>query len=733
MKSKSSFAHLIILLAAILSGACSTTRSLEEGQYRLARNEIRINNDKRLNPREFDSYVHQRANSYLFFGWNPFLNLYNISGRDTSKFTNRLIRKIGVAPVVYDKEAVGASVANIERHLEYLGYYRSKVDSEVEVDGRKVKVIYNIQPGQRYKIKDLSFSVPEGEFKEDFMADTANISIHTGDYLSEATLEVETERSAEWMRRNGWFGFNKNYYSFEADTIGKKDSADLVMFVREYTRNQSADNAKPFKKYSIGDVTINWDKDLKFDTRLLKQMNTIRPGAMYDEKEVNNTYSRMSALRLFSGVNISLNPRDSTDIVDCSINLVPSRTQGFRFNMEGSTNSAGLISNSPQISYFHKNIFHGAQWLNLSFLGNFQFLYSDRSIRANEFGVSAGLSFPEFLGLPNSLFKGPNVPRTEINASFTYQNRPEYTRTLISSSFGYSGSFSRKRFLYQFYPVQAKIIRLQNVDPMFWETILNNTFLLNSYSDHFDVGSGAIVYYTTNADLNPKTTFRYVRFQVDASGNVLSLFNNAMKQDEYQRRVIWGIPYSQYLRGELTLGNTQVFGRNDKQALAFRLLAGYGVSYGNSWSLPFEKLFYSGGANSMRGWQARTLGPGRSNRAQWFVIPSQSGDIKLEANIEYRFPMFWKFQGALFVDAGNIWYANLDWTDESTFRQDNFLKSVALDWGVGARVDLNFLILRLDLGLKLYDPALSSIGWYSPADWSRKDCYALHFGVGYPF
>ncbi|MBR5661195.1 MAG: BamA/TamA family outer membrane protein [Bacteroidales bacterium] len=732
MMPKTPKAILTVLLVALLS-SCSSTRSLPDGRYRLAGNEVEVLGDKKLSPKEFEKYVQQKSNSYLIFGWNPFLNLYNLSGQDTTRLGSRLVRKIGVAPVVYEPSAVDASVTNIGRHLEYLGYYNSKVGSSVNYDGRKVKVLYTVEPGKRYKIGKLEYSVPEGEFSEDFYADTLNVTIKPGDYLAEALLEEETERSAEWMRRHGWFGFNKNYYSFEADTLQKKDTADLVMYVREYTRNQTPETAKPFRKYTFGDVSISWDKNLKFNDRVIRNMNTVSPGKLYDEREVNNTYSRLSALKLFSGVNISLNPRDTADVVDCDINLTNSRLQGFKLNFEASTNSNGLIGNSPQISYFHKNIFHGGQWLNLSFLGNFQYMWKNSSIRSNEFGASVGLSFPEFLGLPNSIFHGPNVPRTDINASFNYLDRPEFTRIMISSSFGYSGSFSRGRFIYQLYPLQAKIVRLQDVTDAFYDLIGDNPILYNTYSDHFDVGSGAIIYYTTCTDLIPRRSYRYVRFSLDASGNVLNLLGKTFDFRNFGVTEIWGIPCSQYIRSELTLGETFVFGRNDTQALAIRLLGGYGMALGGAFTLPFEKQFYSGGANSMRGWQARTLGPGRQPPIAGVVIPSQTGDIKLEANIEYRFPMFWKLQGALFMDAGNVWYGKFDDFSLIHPNREGFGKDIALDWGGGVRADLTFLILRIDLGVKLYDPSEDSIGWYSPSDWRRKDCFALHFGVGYPF
>lgn len=723
------------MATAVLSFSCSTTRVLGDGQFRLADNKVVVDNDRKFNTKEIESYIKQKPNSYIIFGWNPFLNIYNWSGKNADKGINKFLRKIGTAPVVYQPSQVEASVENINRHLEYLGYYGSDVRSEVRVNGKRVTVTYSVTLGRRYRIGNVSFAVPDGEFKEDFYADTAAVSIRPGDFLSEDALEKETERAASMFRRKGYFGFTKNYFSFEADTLARRDTADLLMTVKEYTRNQTAEYARPHRKYFFGDVSISYDNDLKFNDRVLKNICTIRPGAMYDEREVNTTYSRLSALRLFSGVNVALNPRDS-GIVDCDISLTKSRMQGFKVNLEGSTNSTGLIGISPQVSYYHKNIFHGGQWLNLGFLGNFQFKYDDRSVKSNEFGVSAGLSFLEFLGLPNSIFHGPSVPRTEINASYNYQNRPEYTRNMISTSFGYSGSLREGKFYYQFYPIQAKIVRLSNLDQNFYTTLSGNPFLRDAYQNHFDVGSGLVAYYTTSSSLVPRETYEYLRLQLDASGNVLSLFNKAMRRDDYGSRLIWNTPYSQYIRSELTLGKTFVFGRNDRQALATRIMGGVGYAYGNSSALPFEKQFYSGGANSMRGWQARALGPGHAKADTTFVIPSQTGDVKLEANLEYRFPLFWKLCGAVFADVGNIWTLKETDGDKGShthFTLKDLAGSLAADWGLGLRVDLNFLILRIDMGMKLYDPSQDTDRWRSPSQWLKKDGYSLHFGVGYPF
>ena len=735
MVSKTSSAIFpVLVIAFALVCSCSTTRVLEDGQYRLAKNSVEVTNDKKFNPKEIEKYIQQKSNSYILFGWNPFLNIYNWSGKDADGFASKLFRKVGEAPVVYNPSQVEASIENIKRHLEYLGYYNSQVDSDVKVNRRNVEVTYNVTLGKRYKIDEITFSIPEGEFSKDFFADTSNLSFKKGDYLSESVLEQETERSAAWMRRNGWFGFTKNYYSFEADTLERRDTANLLMMIKEYTRNQSPDNARPFHKYTFGHVDMTWDRDLVFNRRVLRNMNTIVPGEIYDEEEVNTTYSRLSALKLFSSVNVSLNPRDSLDIVDCDISLTRSRMQGFKVNLEGSTNSNGLVGVSPQLSYFHKNLFHGGQWLNLSFLGNFQFKSSDRRVRSEEFGVSGSISFPKTLGLPNTLFTGRNIPRTEVSASFTYQNRPEYTRNMISTSFGYSGSFSRNRFSYQFFPVQAKIVRLDHLDPAFYNTLAGNPFMRDAYQNHFDLGSSVMLYYTSCPDLIPRVSYQYVRFQLDASGNVLSLFNKSMKRDQYGSRMIWGTPYSQYLRSEVTYGKTVVLGKNGNRAIALRVLGGIGHAYGNSVTMPFEKQFYSGGANSMRGWQARTLGPGRAQTDTSFVIPSQTGDVKFEVNLEYRFPLFWKLYGALFTDIGNVWTLKAaDDSKDSQFRFDDFRNSLASDIGFGIRMDLNFLILRLDLGMKTYDPSKGENAYYDVSEWLSKDSYAIHFGVGYPF
>ena len=723
----------IFLFASIILAAlsCSTTRVLEDGQYRLAKNKINIENSKTFNPAVLEPYLKQKPNSYFIFGWNPFLNLYNWSNGKGGGW-DRFVQKLGVAPVVYDPDMVDSSIENLKNHLSYLGYYNSDVSSSIAVTKKRVKVTYNVTLGKQYPISKITYTLPDNkEFAESFLKDTTNLSIKPGDYLSESSLQAETERSSQVLRNQGYYSFNKNYYFFEADTLTIPGSALLNLTVNEYTRNETPKDAQPIRKFYINDVKISYPNTLKFRDNILRELTTITPGDVYSADEINRTYSRLTALKVFSSVNIGMTPVD-TDLVDCSISMAQSKLQGFKFNLESSVNSTGLFGVSPQVSYYHKNIFRGGEWLNLSFMGNFQFKFND-DVRSNEFGVSAGLSFPKFFPLPYRFFKGA-IPRTDVNLTYNYQSRPEYTRNIISVTYGYNGNLKR-RFFYQAYPLQMNVVRLFDLDEKFYKSLVNDPFLLNAYQDHFDFGSGATLYYTTNPDNTPKLPHFYSRFQFDIAGNLLSAFKPLMEKNSNGQGMIWNTPFSQFVRGEITLSKTWFLGKKSKQSIATRLQAGAGYAYGNSTSLPFEKHFYAGGSNSLRGWQARTVGPGTAPRDTSFVIPNQTGDMKLEANIEYRFDLFWKLAGALFIDAGNVWTLKADDTEEgqqSLFSWKDFGSSIAANWGAGIRLDFGFLLLRVDMGLKVHDPARQQ-RWVNPGEWFKGDNYALHFGVGYPF
>lgn len=692
----------VCALAVVLVSSCAAPSRLAEGEYRLAGNAINIYGADDVTPGDLSPYIKQKPASF---------------------------RLLGRGVVVLDSASAKTSAENIASHMDYLGYYGSTVTDEIVVRGDRAIVRYNVYAGRRIPIESVVYEVPDGEFAVDFYADTANVTVRPGDWLREDVLERESARSASWLRSRGYYGFTAQHYSFEADTMKYPGRAVLYMGVREHVREGAQQqDAGPLRKSRIGKVTISHSSALPFRRSVLEGLNTVKPGQMYDERVINTTYSRLSALNVFSSVAISLSRADSTH-VDCDINLSESRVQGFEVDLEASTNSSGLMGISPQLKYHHKNFFNGGEWLNLSFLGNFQFK-PGHDTRATELGVTAGLSFPKFLGLPYRCFKGPSVPRTEINLSYSYQDRPEYMRNIFSASFGYTGTV-RMHWQYQLYPLQVNMVRLFELDPDFFNVLASNPFMKYSYQNHFDAGVGGVLYYSSSPRINPDATYWYTRLAVDLSGNVLSAFKSLMDTDASGASLMLGAPFSQFCRAEWTLSKTWVFGEEDRSSIAARLVSGVGYAYGNSSSLPFEKQFYVGGANSMRGWQSRALGPGASLMDRSFSIPSQTGDVRIEANAEYRFPLVWKLAGAAFVDVGNVWTL-MDKNDVSGGFGKDFYKTLAADWGFGVRADLNVLVVRIDVGIKFRDPVGGGV-WLGPRDWVKSDGYAVHFGVGYPF
>ena len=721
----------VIFIALCLLGAagCSTTRSLGEGEYLLRKNVI-VADDPTFNASSLGSYVGQKPNSY-FLGLNPLLSVYNWSGDGSTPF-KRFLRKIGAEPVVYDSLRVDQSVTNLENHLQYIGYYGSQVSSQVDIVKKKAYVTYSVNLGKRYTISEIAYDVPEyGTFKEDFLQDLPQSSVETGQYLSESALDEEADRSSAHLRTMGYYGFTKSFYAFEADTLAHDGTAKLTYSIRDYALGDAPSSAKEHKKFYLGEVTITHPERLKIRPSVLENLNILRPGQLYNEADVNTNYTRFASVGMLTGVNINLEPV-SDDRVDCTISLRNSGLQGFKTNLEASVNSTGLIGISPQLTYYHKNIFHGGEQLNLGLKGNFQFQPKTKAY-STDVNVSSTLRFPKFIGLPNRIFTGPNIPRTDVSAAFNYQDRPEFRRTVISTAFTYNGRLGQ-RLYYQLSPIRINISHLYDIDEEFLIKLLqNNPLVLMAYMDRFDMGVSGMLYYTTDASSVPQTAYHYFRLSSDISGNFLSLFNRWMPVNQDGQHTIWNTPYAQYVRTELNMGKVFRFGKQDKHALALHFGGGVAYAYGNSTTAPIERQFYVGGSMSMRGWNARVLGPGTSNDPLWFTIPSQIGEMKLEANVEYRFPVVSKLEGALFVDAGNIWDISDSTNEGGKFSFKTFPQAIALDWGLGARLNLNFILVRVDMGIRLRDPAREAgHRWVPTNEWLNGN-FAIHFGVGYPF
>ena len=732
MSKKALIVGLLALL--VMAAGCSTTKMLAEDELRLAENKVVITNGPTYNPSNLTPYIKQKSNHYVFGKWHPGLYIYNWQN-GKGKGWDRFCQKIGQAPVVYEEGMVGQSIKSMVDHLTYQGYYNSTIEAHPQVKNGTVRVEYDVTLGKQFPIRDIEYVVKDTTLAGLMAADSSNFTVQPGDYLSEENLEKESERLSSLFRNNGYWGFSKNYFFFYADTSTRRDEADLIVKLENYTRNESEEAAREHRQYTIGNVAIMPQPGMRVRQKFLQNLNQLKPGELYSEEKINREYDRYASIPLFSSVNMMLRESDyDSTAVDCRILLQQARLQALKLNLEGSFNSTGLFGVTPALSYSHKNIFGGGEVFTLGFRGNFQFMFRDPT-RAIELSVNSGLKIPWY---PDFILRMPfvNQPQMDINLTYSFQNRPEYTRNIVTGLYGFNWNIAKK-FYYQFHPIQLSVVNTTRLDSTFMARLVD-PYLKNSFRSHFDLGGTGTFYFTTNTKVNPKVTYFYTRFQYDVSGNMMSLLGKTglFKKGERGEDLIFGIPYSQYVRAEMQAVGTFRIGDVGQYALAVRALAGAGYAYGNSVSLPFEKLFYAGGASSMRGWRARSVGPGMAPRDTSFAIANQSGDMHLEANVEMRFPLFWKLEGAVFADIGNVWNIGADDLDgqsrdpRSLFSFKNLFRSTAMDVGLGARVDFGMVLIRFDLGLKVYDPSKQEFMGIN--DWVQGN-YAFHFGIGYPF
>ncbi|MDR2584781.1 MAG: outer membrane protein assembly factor [Prevotellaceae bacterium] len=759
------FCHIRLILKIVgffLLTSCSATRWIPEDENLLNKYDITVAPQSEITSATITPYIKQQPNNTILFGWKFLLSIYNLSPKSDSRWA-RLLKETGEAPVIFDPKELEKSKENIDRFVTSQGYYKNTLYDSISYKKRQATVHLNLTLGKQYPIAAIDYHISDSTMRSFLIADTIKSLLRFRPMLSEQLLERESERIAANLRKYGYYNFTKNHISFVADTFKRSNEATLTIQFKDRSReDEIAQMAAPQQRFTVEKIEVFTDwlpvqsmqnerfkstfdsieyKGIKiFHTgknnlrpQVISRLNRIDIGDFYNERLVNTTYNRFSSLRLFSGVTLlfdaipsieNQSPIDTNYVTPqqgallCQIRLTQSKIQGYKINLEASSNSSGLIGLSPAFSYFHKNIFNGGERLTMSFSGNFQFKFRS-PVTSTELGASTSLAFPTFLfPIPHKWFSN-FTPQTDIGISYSLQQRPEYERNMLSLSFGYSWQ-NGERLLFRFSPVQLNMVRLYHVDSTFYKS-LHDPFLINSYKDHFDLGSSFTLYYTTDNAPAPKNSYFYLRWTTDMSGNSLSMLSNSPN--------LFGTAYSQYWKNEIN--SVYTWKPDPDQSVAFRFYGGVGVAYGNSDAMPFEKLFYSGGANSLRAWQARSVGPGSMPIDTTFSIPNQTGDIKLETNIEYRPKLFWKLEGAFFVDAGNIWTLRHDLGREAgAFRKD-FYKSIAIAGGVGLRLNLEFVLLRLDLGLVFRDPHLQK--WIPMNNWFKANTYAIQFGVGYPF
>lgn len=778
---------LYYISIVILLASCSTTKFVPEGEYLLDRVEI-VSDNKDYKSADLKSYLRQQPNFKVFGLMKWQLIVYDWSGKNEKRWINKQLRRIGEPPVILDTALVEQSAAELRRFYINKGYAHADVTATIDTSrSKKAVVTYDIKANEPYRIRNYSMNLPdpridsiahlEAPRRSPLAAafrssqDEYNQLVKEGTLFDRDILNQERERITKLLRWNGYYGFNGDYLGYTADSSFNQNVVDLDMSLKPYRKvlPNGAIEEHPHRQYYIKNVSVLTDynpmdvgDELGFmatDTMwsdgvqiiygrngksirpsILRKSTYIHPGQMFNERDIEQTYSAFASLRALRNVNIRFSEVEEGDTMklDCFILTSPAKINSVGVDLEG-TNSAGDYGFASSLNYQHRNIFRGAEVFSARVRGAYETLSGNKSNGFGnywELGAEGSLLFPRFLfPFLNSDFKRRLRASTEAKISYNLQKRPEYTRAILSGGWSYiwqdrGNTLARHTFKL----VDLNYVYLPNKNMDFINSLPDYMVLYN-YTNHFIMSSGYTYSFSNYTPQNRLRNTHSLRASVEVAGNLLSAFSKIVgaNKNDMGYYELFGTEYAQYVKMDFDFSKSIALDSRNK--LAFHVGVGVGMAYGNSDYLPFERAYFSGGANSVRGWSVRSLGPGSMAVTDSTSFALQSGDIRLDLNLEYRTKLFWKFEMAAYVDAGNIWTRNVRAEDRKAGNFDfkRFYKEIAVSYGLGLRLDFDFFLLRLDTGFKAYDPQARKSRRWAIKRPNFSDNFALHFAVGYPF
>ena len=709
----------------LILASCSTTKYVPQDQYLLDKAYVKCTDDKSVPTGSLRNYLRQKQNTEILGFWKLQLQIYNTAPRDTTTKSNkRLARnahKMGEAPVIYDEELTQISMQQVRQQMNNMGYFHAQVDTQkVYKKKRKMRLTYLVTAHQPYKVRNYDVDIPIDAVRE-IAEDERRCKVQTGDQFSTAVLDEERERITSAIRNRGYFYFEKSMLEFTADSSLNTHEVDIRIHLAEYVYHlDSAEIARLRTRYYIREVNYSLDHPF-LRKRALRRASRFHEGDRYAEWRLERTYARMNALPPVKYVDIAFVPVGDS-LLDCNITVSRGRLNSISVEAEG-TYSAGDWGVAAGLTYSNKNIFHGAEVLTIG--GRASYEWRMNGGRAIEAKAEAGLLFPS------------NV---KVNIAYSYQQRPdEYTRTIANAGLSYT--IPRKpnsRWTHSFNLIDINYIYLPWISEQFRRDFLDRSSVLkSSYEDHFVVDWSYMASYSTFNKRFPDRSYVQLSMRVETAGNALYALSRVagFSQDANGAYMLWRVPFAQYAKGDFNFTYHGII--QPKHHLLAHLGMGVAMPYLNSSVLPFQKRYFAGGANGIRGWQARALGPGTfRGDGKTLAYDLQVGDIHLEMNLEYRFKVLNFLELAFFTDAGNIWTIKDYESQPGGVLGKNFYKEIAWSYGAGLRFDLSLLIFRIDFGVKLYDPSRMADG----TQWRVKenglgwwDDMTLHFAIGHPF
>ncbi len=807
-RCRSRLAFLLAALVCIAAGGCSSTKHLSESQALLRRTTVSLGTDPTFGKKSelseaLAGAIVQTPNDYLAGIFPLKLYLYNARYARYQRDTTNYQLRSGIAqpPVIYDSTAQRRAAQNMRGILYGYGLFYGTVQDTVVVDGKKASVTYRINTGPAYAVDSVVLDIPADTIRAIVQRSMDATLFEKGSAFQMTMLDLERRRISEIVRDAGYYKFTPENITFRLDTLNNPPltaSPNILQTALAAIRRRIA-NEKPsidirlsiraegdsttLHRFYIASTTVFPDylssRDFADSSLLEMPVGDVRfryhrywlregvmgrkvfltPGRYFSQSRYDRTVTQLGELGVFQSVRVSLYDDDTARAdpdwhpLRCVVLLTPAARYDFNTNFEVSSGSTYAVGSAVSVGLRNRNVGHGANALNLTLSAGVETALPDSSaslgdlfLRSRNLGANAAVEFPKFIApVSASIFKRA-LPRTVVSAGANLLARQDFF-TLINytANFSYNWRQSSTR-VWDFTPAFATVQRLANQSDSFRKLSAEVPFIANSYRSTFIQGEN-LTFTFSNSDARGKFGYSYLRLGVEEAGIILSGVRKIVDLASESAR----FEYEQY--GKIDFDARHYFTRR-RSTTAVRISGGIGLPYGRSQHLPYIKQYFVGGANSIRGWRVRTLGPGSAiDTAQQTDFIDRTGDIKLEANAEYRFDIAQFFAGAVrvagatFVDAGNIWLATKE--DDLSLRGGEFRFSklasdIAMSSGVGVRFDFGgFITLRLDIGIPIKVPydrnrdgavdgfVFDEIDFGNPA-WRTQNLIP-QIGIGYPF
>lgn len=730
-------AEAAVAIVVMLLCSCSATKFVPNGEHLLAKVELKAD-QKAFNAAPLMPYVQQKPNSKWFSLFKIPLGIYALSGRDTSRWVNRMLQNIGERPVIYNAQQAQNSCTDLQTTLQGMGYMNGWAELKTKKKGKRLKAVYMIHPGERYHIGSVDYDIQDSSIARILRTDNTKYQgLKTGEPFTLARLEEERSRIVRILADSGYFRFHKDFIMYGADSVSGTREVDLMLHLLRY-RAEGSTYEEPHPRYTVSSVNFlsNDSNKVHLRPRVLRRSTAIRVGAPFSASDLQRTYNNFARMQAVRYTHIKFRQQPDTTLLDCDITISTNKPSSISFQPEG-TNTAGDLGAAASVTYENRNLFRGSELLSVQLRAAYEAItglegYQNKDYQ--EYGVETKLAFPRFLApFLSRAFRRRSVATSEVSVSWNLQNRPEFHRRVFSTAWRYRWNEPKHHIAYRFDLFDLNYVYMPWISSTFKHDYLDsvsnrNAILRYNYEDLFILRTGFGI--TFNDGENA------VRANIELAGNFLNgvskLLN--MEKNANGRYTFINIAYAQYVKFDVDF--TRLFQFDQRNSLAFHVGFGVAYPYGNSTILPFEKRYFAGGANSVRGWRVRELGPGSFKGTDGRIdFINQTGDMKLDLNLEYRTFLGWKLHGAAFIDAGNIWtlrsYAE---QPGGQFKFDKFYQQIAVAYGLGLRLNFDYFILRFDVGMKAINPAYeTSRDHYPLVHPNLKRDFAFHFAVGLPF